>query len=345
MNLGLDYVVIRSHALISNLLTIQQINDLADSKNVEEFLEQLSKTPYGRIEINDAGTVAITLEKVFYEKFVERVLKIIDLTPQKIGDFLKSYYYLRFETLNLKRIIRGKFSGQKPDEIFYTLIPINPYLIPNYEKLVNSVDIDEILEHLKDTTYSDVNKQKKLFNQYNAIWPIELALNHIYAKTIFRNVQNLPERDRRIIYKIVEYETDIENFLFAVKQSQEEKIDLNLEEVFPATYNLSIEKLREVIESENLKKVIESLDEHYSKVLSLIYSGDVALIRTGLRHYKCKIVSNALAVNEFGFNAIMAYLIYSEIEKDNLVGIGWGKAQGISSEDLMKYMVECKKYS
>jgi vacuolar-type H+-ATPase subunit C/Vma6 len=35
----------------------------------------------------------------------------------------------------------------------------------------------------------------------------------------------------------------------------------------------------------------------------------------------------------------MAYLIYSEIEKDNLVGIAWGKDQGISSQELLKYVV------
>jgi V/A-type H+-transporting ATPase subunit C len=338
----MDYVVIRSHALISKLFTMEQIKDFADSKDVEEFLGKLSKTSYGIIEIDKSSMVAMALEKVIYEKFLERVLKIVDITPQKIGEFLKSYYYLRFEILNLKRIIRGKFSGQPSDSIIDSLVPMNPYLIPSYEKLVNSLTLKEVIDNLKNTQYSGVTQKMDLYEQYDAIWPFELALNHIYAKTIFEKVKSLPERDRRIIYKIVEYETDIENFLIAVKQSQEPKAGMNLEEVFPATYNISLDTLREVIESKNPQKVIESLDENYSKVLSSIYTGDVALIRTGLRQQKCHAVTNALAVNRFGFNVIMAYLIYSEIEKDNLVGIGWGKAQGISSQDLMKYMVECR---
>jgi vacuolar-type H+-ATPase subunit C/Vma6 len=93
-----------------------------------------------------------------------------------------------------------------------------------------------------------------------------------------------------------------------------------------------------VVETKDLKKVIESLDQKYVRVLSPIYEGDVALIRTGLRRHKYETVTSARASNEFGFNVIMAYLIYSEIEKDNLVGIAWGKAQGIPPE-LLKYVV------
>ena len=36
---------------------------------------------------------------------------------------------------------------------------------------------------------------------------------------------------------------------------------------------------------------------------------------------------------------ILAFLVYSEIEKDNLEGLAWGKVQGLGSEELMKYIV------
>ena len=106
MKLGLSYVVIRTHALIANLLSQAQTQRLAESKDVEEFLERLAETPYGRITVEGTSMVPIALERVFYEKFLERVLKIVDLTPQKIGDFLQTYYYLRFETLNSDEVIR-----------------------------------------------------------------------------------------------------------------------------------------------------------------------------------------------------------------------------------------------
>ena len=30
---------------------------------------------------------------------------------------------------------------------------------------------------------------------------------------------------------------------------------------------------------------------------------------------------------------------FSEIEKDDLVGISWGKTQGVSTENILKYLV------
>jgi len=339
MKPGFSYVVIRTHALIANLLSQAQTQRLAESKNVDGFLERLAETPYGRITVEGASAVPIALERVFYGKFLERVLKIVDLTPQKIGDFLKTYYYLRFETLNLKRIIRGKFSDLTSEKIIESLVPISPYLVPSYKELADSASVDEAVNRLKGTPYSEVITKLKLHEQFEAIWPLELALNHVFAKTIFEAVKTLPERDRRIIYDVVEYEVDIENFLAAMKQRQESKTGAKPEELFPATYGISLEKLREVIETKDLKRIIESLGESYAKVLSPIYKGDVALIRTGLRRHKYETVTSGKATNAFGFNVIMAYLVYSEIEKDNLVGIGWGKAQGISSQELMKYVV------
>lgn len=339
MKLDLTYVVIRAHARIANLLNHQQTQRLTESKDVQEFLDRLAETSYGRISIEGAEVVPIALEKVFYEKFLERVLKIIDLTPQVMGDVLKTYYYLRLETLNLKRILRGKFSGLPPTKILESLVPISPYHIRSYNELAELGSVNEVVQHLKGTPYSGVISKLNLYEKHEAIWPLELELSHIFASSIFEVVKSLPGKDRPVIHDIVEFEADIENFLVAVKQRQGPKTEVKLEEIFPTTYGIPLDKLREVMETKDLRKVIQSLGESYVQVLSPIYEGDVALIRTGLRRHKYEVITHARASNEFGFYVIMAYLIYSEIEKDNLVGIGWGKAQGIPSQDLMKYVV------
>jgi vacuolar-type H+-ATPase subunit C/Vma6 len=58
-----------------------------------------------------------------------------------------------------------------------------------------------------------------------------------------------------------------------------------------------------------------------------------------VRKGKYETASEARSGDEFGFNVILAFLVYSEIEKDNLVGLAWGKVQGLGSEELMKYIV------
>ncbi len=339
MKMGLNYVLIRTHAMIADLLTQEQTRRLAEAEGVPDFLDRLAKTPYGRISVEGAARVPIALERAFYGKFIERILRIVDLTPAKIGEFLQAYYYMRFEVLNLKRILRGKFSGLPDDEIRESLVPIEPYLVPSYEWLIGAGSVEEAVGRLEGTPYSGVQGRLGLYEEHEALWPLELGLNHIFANAVFMAVRELPARDRRVVHNIVEFEADIENFLVAVKQRGAPVSELELKEMFPATYGIGLGKLREVIEARGLRPVVEGLGSPYSEVLSHIYAGDVAMIRTQLKRHKYETARLAKAADNFGFNVIMAYLVYSEIEKDNLVGIAWGKTQGLPSEELLKYVV------
>jgi hypothetical protein len=55
-----------------------------------------------------------------------------------------------------------------------------------------------------------------------------------------------------------------------------------------------------------------------------------------LRKGKCDAATKALAGNQFGFKAILAFLVYGEIEKDNLVELASGEVQRLSPAILFK---------
>ncbi|MFQ6053910.1 MAG: V0D/AC39 family V-type ATPase subunit, partial [Candidatus Bathyarchaeia archaeon] len=341
MSLGLTYAVVRSHALMADLLTSEQMRSLALSEDLEAFIEGLSETPYGRISVDADGDVSIALEKVFYRKFIERMTRVVDIAPRNIAEFLQTYYYMRFEVLNLKRILRGKFSGIPVPQIIDSLVPIEPYRAGDFEELAEAETLEEAVERLRDTPYSALEASMELCKEYDALWPLDLALNHLYAATVLRSLRSLPRGDRALVRRIVEVEADVENFLIAMKRrraSEEASRARSLEDLFPATYGIGLDRIREVIEAEEIKPVIEALGSPYSEILAPIYEGDVALIRTRLRRHIYRTARLSRSANDFGFNVIMAYLVFSEIEKDDLVGIGWGKAQGVPSEDVLKYL-------
>jgi vacuolar-type H+-ATPase subunit C/Vma6 len=274
---------------------------------------------------------------VFTEKFIERIESILKITPTKMGDFLRAYFDLRFEVLNLKRILRGKFTESTEDEIRQSLIPIEPFLVESYEILVTAKDFEETVKLLQGTPYQSLVTKIPEYTENEELWPFELELNYIYAKEILALVEKLPLKDRYIVNSLVKFETDVENALVAIKRRG--KPGINYEEIFPVTYRLSIKDLQRIIEVENLGEAIDSLKEPYKSVLEPIKTGDIALTRAILRKGKYETVNTARARNEFGFNVILAFLVYSEIEKDNLVGLAWGKVQGLDSEDLLKYIV------
>jgi V/A-type H+-transporting ATPase subunit C len=334
----LPYIVVRSHALMADLLTPEQIRTLADQESFDSFVERLANTPYGRISIEAEGEISIALEKVFYQKFIERMMAIVDVAPKNIGDFLQSYYYLRFEVVNLKRIVRGKFSGLPTTQIVESLIPMTPYSVESYEDLASTETYDETVRRLKGTPYESLIDSLELSEKYDAIWPVEIALNHLYASAVFKSLERLPQRDRVLVRRIVQAEADVENFLVAAKQRGARERTHNPEEMFPATYGIGLDILSEIIEVDDIRLVIRKLDWPYIEILAPLYTGDVALIRSRLRQHICSVARRGRAANDFGFNVVMAYLVFSEIEKDNLVGIGWGISQGITSEDILKYL-------
>ena len=341
MSPGLTYAVIRSHALIADLLTPDQVKELAEADDLDAFMELLSKTPYGQLSVSDEGDISMALEKILYTKFTERMSRVVNVAPTRIAEFLDTYYYMRFEVTNIKRILRGKFSGIPDSQLLDSLIPMEPFQIEDFEELVKPEALEGIMELLVGTAYSAVAESIQLFKRYDALWPLELALNHLYARTILRSVERLPRMDRNLVRRIVEVETDIENFLIAVKQRRvpEESRDRRLEDLFPVTYGIGLDEIRKVIEGDALRHIVEDLGQPYVEILSPIYEGDVALIRTRLRRHDYTTARQGRASNDYGFNALMAYLVFCEVEKDDLVGISWGKAQGVPSEDILKYLV------
>ncbi|MFP3952023.1 MAG: V0D/AC39 family V-type ATPase subunit [Candidatus Bathyarchaeia archaeon] len=340
MKLGLDYVVVRTHARIADLLTLETMDELAEAEGIHGFLERLEDTPYGKISIEGEERVPLALERIFSEKFIERIQQIVKLTPAKMGDFLRAYYDMRFEVVNLKRILRGKYSGVADQEIIDSLIPIESYLAPDHVELAEKETLEDVVKALEDSLYRALGERMDLYRTVGALWPFELTLNSIYSSNILMLVEELPSQARNMIRSIVAFETDIENVLIAIKQREmSEEARRRFEEMFPVTFSIDIKKLKEITEAKNLRPAIESLGGPYKEVLSPIYAGDIALIRTSLRRNKYEITKNAKARGEFGFNVIMAYLVYSEIEKDNLVGLAWGKVQGLPAEELLKYVV------
>ena len=90
--------------------------------------------------------------------------------------------------------------------------------------------------------------------------------------------------------------------------------------------------------ADDLRTVIQRFNPPYNEILAPLYEGDVALIRSRLRQHVYDLARRGRATNDFGFNVVMAYLVFSEIEKADLVGIAWGKTQGIAAEDILKYL-------
>ena len=268
-------------------------------------------------------------------------MDIVDSAPANVGGFLNSYYYIRFETINLKRILRGKISAFTPERITSTLIQMPPYGIKTYDNLIKAKNVEEVLTQLKGSKYSKITEMLDKYLQEQSIQFLEQELDQISLKTINEALIQIPVGERRVIQKMMKYEADIENFLRAVKMGRNkfESKTINVKEAFPVTYAISSTTLEKVALGADVKDMIQTLPKPYDEMLKPLVIGDVALVRSKLNNQIYKTAKLSRAENDFGFNPIMAYLVYSEIEKNDLVSIAWAKEQNVPTGQLLKYLI------
>lgn len=340
MSTKLLSAVITTHSLISNLLTAQQIVSLAEAPNLESFINLLNDSVYLKT-MTKLDTTSILLERAFYRTYIQRILKIINVVPEKIAEFIQ-LYLMKIEILNLKRIIQGKFNDIPFSQIADSLLPVAPFDNIDFNSILNNDSLDEIISALKYTKFSIPTKTIELYHKCGEIWPLELALNHKYATLLLAAVNAFPKNVRNFIQKIIGVEIDTQNLLFALRErssSQKMFNDYELKDLFPIQYSIRLNTILDAVEAEDIKYFIENLPLPYTNILSPIYEGNIMLILTYLRRHIYQVAKYGRLINDFGHNVIFAYVIFSEIEKDNLIGIAWGKSQALSAEEILKYVV------
>lgn len=327
----------------ADLIDPKAMKSFAEAKDMEEFLELLSQTQYGE-DIGEAGEEisAMTLERAFYQRLIKRLDRIIRVAPTGVAEFLRTYYHMRLEIQNLKRILRGKFSKMPYERIKRVLIPISPYLSADFDDLARAETMEDSVRLLEGTVYTPIKESLMLSEEYDVLWPVEARLNPIYVETVQRFLSKIPREDREMVRRIIGAETDVENLLLAInwrREVQKQHSLPPLESVFQLTHKIPRRVIEELIASEDISSAVKVLGAPYAQIAEPIVHDDVTLVRTNLRRYVYEEARAESTRNDFGFPCIMSYLVSCEVEKGDLVGIAWAKEQEVEPETMLKYTV------
>lgn len=324
----------------AELLAPEVMKALVLTKDMGEFLELLSQTPYREEVGEEKGWVdARELERAFNQSFVRRLERIIRVCPRDLSEFLQTYYYMRLEIHNLKRVLRGKFSKLPIDRIKELLIPLGPYQSVPFEELLMAEGVGEFTGLLRGTPYAPLKESLVLCEKYDTVWPIEARLNYLYVEAVQGFLSKIPPPDMGRVRGMVELGADVENLLLAINWRGVEKELPPPESVFQHAYGFSPNILKELIECEDLGEAIGGLPSPYAEIFKPVLEEDVALVRTNLRRHIYEMAERVRVRDDFGFPCIISYLISCEVERGDLVAIAWGKEQGVEHSKIFTYSV------
>jgi vacuolar-type H+-ATPase subunit C/Vma6 len=324
----------------SELLTPEVMKVLALTKDMGDFLERLSQTPYQEELRKVKERVSATeLERIFNKRFVGRLERIVRVCPRELSEFLQTYYYMRLEIHNLKRILRGKFSKLPIDRIMELLIPLEPYQSFAFKELLMAEGLRDFVGLLKGTSYAPLEDSLALSETYDTLWPLEARLNYLYVEAVRGVLSKIPPADGDRARLMVELEADVENLLLAITWRSAERELPPPDSVFQHAYGFSPKMFRELIERRDLDEAIKSLASPYAEIFKPVLEENISLVRTNLRRYIYEMAERGRVRDDFGLPCIVSYLTSYEAERGDLVAIAWGKEQGIEPKRILTYSV------
>ena len=330
---NLIYLVTRAHGLSTHLLSRDEIILLARSRDLNAFIEGLMRSDYAE----DVGAVsreevnARTLNKIFSDTYVRRLLYLLKVASGNIKSFLDAYTR-RVEVDNIKRISRAKFHGLDIDISELIQLP-RVYSPINFQAMVEAETLEDSLSLLGFTMYKGVVEYISISRELNSTLPIESYLDKVYYINLHKKMGGIVDRD--VVLNIIGVEVDLRNIYYIV------------------SYKI-LDIPHEMIESAIIRPVYRFKDEHISNMIRARIDGVLDVLNlTPYKDYIERLIPSIEAKsidkleyelskifkdlidkialrNPLGLGYILWYLNSINYECRNLMTIAFGKELGVT---------------
>lgn len=208
------YLITRTHGLKEHLLKSEDFFRILRAKNIVEIYDLLSNSDYS-IELSKIPIIdfdVYQLEKIFYQKLSQRSSFLLQITSGKTREVLEDYYR-KIEIENIKRITRATHANEKISED--QLIPIpRKYQTVNFPALLESQNIREMIDLLKESPYRDLRERVDLYEKYNNPLILEAQIDKIYYESLWEKLEEIVDKDE--VKDLIGTEIDLKNLLYVL---------------------------------------------------------------------------------------------------------------------------------
>jgi len=346
--------------VIGQRLELIESKDIVDlvGRRLDYIHSMLLKTPY-QLELQDIHDKLLdsaSIENVLLKNYIKTCEVIKNYSPKNI-QFLLSAILKKFETNNIKAILRAKWAGISVSEAMRLITPVGKMdeirCINIFETAESVIDI---IEHLSDLEYGPVLKEALRDNkETEGLQYIEAFLDNYVYKEMYKAVGKLKGRDKKIAETVLGIEIDSKNIKIILRSmSLKIEKDQIKRYLLPTSQILSEKELETAIETNDIQSFIESLltvaklgnarDYQYmliellreykafQSLSSLEVVLDRNLLKTSLRMLK-------RYTPYFNIGLILAFLNAKWFEVRNLRVILRGTEGNIHPDKIMKLLI------
>jgi len=332
-------------ARLSTLLSPEQIDRLADARDLPEFYSAINGTIYADIFSQP--------EIAFDPRVGERLLleREVQWHSELLGDLkgaekdLVSTFLEKYEIENLKTVLRIREGHRDLEEMKYMVRHKLPHSLP-YQAIAEAASLEDAVSYLAGTPYygaiiavmDDYEEKKTLF-------PVEINLEIDYFRRLKEKVSALGKRDRQIARKLIGLEIDRKNLAWLIRLKFYYDVPTGdlFEYKIPGGYRMTTDRLKASFKAESIKEVLNlSLEKSFKNISEILVRGEelskLYLLEIILWNYQITEARRALGGFPFTIGTVLSYLILKRTEIRNIITILNGKVYGMDRSAIESHL-------
>ena len=323
-------------ALRSRRLSPQDRHFLLEAKDLSSLLVYLATTSYGPVVLGIGDRVPNIggLERQLARFLMEDYAKVVRSLRGKREQELVLALFSRFESENLKLLLRALFSGLGKQSVSYLLYPLGSLSTLPWDRLWTCSNPAEAAELLIPTPFGRALKHAiPQFEAQGRLFPLEMALDLSCFQRLKQAISGLRSRsDRKAAKEILGPYVDVLNILWVIRLkihyglSPEEIVNYSL----PGGELLGLSQLHRLARAEDISSFLLQIPLSIQKEVREVHEwGD---FRLHLDKWFLRLLARFFRGPPFHIGIEIAFLLEKEWELKTLVTLIEAKARGLSRD-------------
>lgn len=270
---------------------------------------------------------------------------ILSFTTGHLRDMVGNYLR-RWDTFNVKTVLRGKISKARPEEIVDTLVPAGAFSEEYLKTLVETEALHEVMEEIAKQPGLKITPEM----QRDVVEGGKLALleDHL-DRMLYYDLLDVIEptsNPERLLRDFVRREVDVTNLKVLLKLKAERIPEERIQKfLIPGGLEFGMDKLRAMAQGEGTDSIVAELEK--SSMLEDIkpalerFRSDRKLSELTIALDKALIGTSEKFANFYPLSVlpIVNYMIRKKVEVDNIRIIARGKESGLPKKVIEELLV------
>ncbi len=341
---GKIFGTVLSHGMKGRLLTRNELQTLAEARDIEELVTRMKNTVY--LDVLSKLTKPYTAEKIegaLRENLVNNHVKMVSIAG---GSGVLNAYFEKYITWNLKLILKGKALGKSYEELVPKINLRAEELVGRRDTVVKALvakNLEEAVAALTGSEFGeDAAKAAAAYKDKGDLRLFDIYIDHVFYRDLGRALTI--ESQSPEVKNIVAVDIDSYNILAVLRGKYWNLSQNDIDDLIVATTSkVPKDTLQKMINIEKISEAITELGNTvYKDIIPQSATDDINAIMQLEASFESlqlkKVISSFRTM--FSVGIMVAALKLMMIEVRNLAAIASGVEQKVPAESIMTNLVK-----